>query len=111
VTKLEKKVLLHVLTESEWQAARNEKAYSSLSFIENVFIHLCEEHQLSGVLERYFIGKPTLMVLVLDPAKLAAPVIFESTVEGSSEEFPHLYGSLNLDAIVEIREVLSSKGI
>jgi uncharacterized protein (DUF952 family) len=41
------------------------------------------------------------VLLEIDEAALGAPVRDEN-LEGGSELFPHVYGALNLDAIVEV---------
>jgi uncharacterized protein (DUF952 family) len=77
-------------------------------------LHLCTAEQLAGVLERYFAGRTDLVVLSIDEARLDAPLRWEPGVDprtGGSrptpgaattghELFPHLYGSLALDAVV-----------
>lgn len=41
------------------------------------------------------------MLLEIDSARLGAPVRFEEGEPG--EDFPHLYGELNTDAVVNVR--------
>jgi uncharacterized protein (DUF952 family) len=80
------------------------------------FLHLCTAEQLAGVLERYFAGRTDLVVLSIDETRLDAPLRWEPGVEPRSggshptpgaattghELFPHLYGSLALDAVVAV---------
>ncbi len=70
---------------------------------EEGFIHLSLPHQLPGVARMlYGDGGRGLVVLVVDPARLAAPVRYEAMKPGG-EEFPHLYGPLPVSAVVEVR--------
>jgi hypothetical protein len=39
----------------------------------------------------------------IDPARLAARVVVEPG-EGTSEQFPHLYGELPVDAVIDVHE-------
>ena len=41
------------------------------------------------------------MLLVIDPAQLTAELVYEDCYE-AGETFPHLYGPLNLDAVVRV---------
>ncbi|OSC66735.1 hypothetical protein B5180_29800 [Streptomyces sp. BF-3] len=45
-----------------------------------------------------------LVVLVVDPGRLADPVRYEAMKPGG-EEFPHLYGPLPVGAVVEVRRL------
>ena len=45
-----------------------------------------------------FAGQTDLILLTIDSAKLAAELIYEDCYE-SGNQFPHIYGSLNLDAV------------
>ena len=55
-----------------------------------------------------FKGHTGLLLLVVDPARLAAELRYEAPFEASNpaeaaQLFPHLYGPLNLDAVVDVR--------
>ena len=65
------------------------------------FIHCCDRHQLKGVVSRYYQEIDDVELLLLDVDKLEAPLVHENTV-GGSELFPHLYGPININAIVDI---------
>jgi uncharacterized protein (DUF952 family) len=49
----------------------------------------------------YFRGVEGLLLLVIDPSRVSADIRVESA--GGAEQFPHIYGPLNLDAVVETR--------
>ena len=46
-------------------------------------------------------GPHDLVVLVVDPDRLTAPVRFEA-MEPGGEEFPHVYGPIPVDAVVDV---------
>lgn len=94
-------IIYHVTTASEWNAAKEKGFYESPSLKEEGFIHCSQEHQLSGVLERYFTGAKDLVKLVIDTEKLTSKLVYDwsPTVQ---DTFPHIYGVINLDAVVEI---------
>jgi uncharacterized protein (DUF952 family) len=49
---------------------------------------------------RIFRGSGDLLLLVVDPARLTAPLKYERATDVAAE-FPHIYGPLNLDAVVD----------
>ncbi len=87
--------LFHILKRSEWQAASEKRAYAPLSLSTEGFIHCSTREQLPGSGDRFFRGQRDLVVLRIDPQRIAAPVKVEAG-------FPHIYGPLNLDAVLEV---------
>lgn len=75
--------------------------YEAASLSDEGFIHCSEEQQVESTLERYYSGKTGLVKLVIDPAKLRSQLIHEWS-PSNTETFPHIYGAVNLDAVVEI---------
>lgn len=60
-------------------------------------------HQLPEVAEAVYgdLDPDELVVLVIDDARLSAPVRYERPEPGA-EEFPHIYGPLPIDAVVRL---------
>ncbi|GAB1343039.1 hypothetical protein MASR1M101_21660 [Gemmatimonas sp.] len=74
------------------------------------FVHLSQAHQVGPTAHAYFAGVPDLVVLVVDPVRLKAPLVYEppaplasSTPKPASDDlYPHCYGPIDLDAIVDV---------
>lgn len=109
--------LLHLAEAPLWEAARGTGTYEmstrGRTLQEEGFIHLSLPHQLPGVARMLYgdgdgseggDGGHDLVVLTVDPARLTAPVRYEAMKPGG-EEFPHLYGPLPVDAVVEVRRL------
>lgn len=96
--------IYHVTTKRSWSAAREKGYYEVPSLQSEGFIHCSKAEQVQGVLERYYSGQSDLLKLVIDPARLAAPLKFE-LAPSVNEEFPHVYGTINLDAVVNVEEI------
>ncbi|MEU0161146.1 DUF952 domain-containing protein [Streptomyces sp. NPDC006261] len=105
--------LLHLAEASLWEAARGTGTYEmstrGRTLQEEGFIHLSLAHQLPGVARMLYGDEGRggadghdLVVLVVDPARLTGPVLYEAMKPGG-EEFPHLYGPLPVEAVVEVR--------
>jgi uncharacterized protein (DUF952 family) len=94
-------IIYHVTSREEWNQAKVNGFYESPSLKNEGFIHCSQEAQVADVLERYFAGKSHLVKLVIDTDKLSSQLIYEWS-PSITDTFPHVYGSINLDAVVEI---------
>ena len=70
-------IIYHVTTAAEWKAAQEKGFYEAASLKAEGFIHCSEEHQVAGVLERYFEDKTDLVKLVIDTSKLTSRYVQE----------------------------------
>ncbi len=93
--------IMHVTPRDEWERAVAEGEYRGDTLATEGFIHCCLPGQLAGVISRYFHGQTALVVLRIKPERLTSPLRWESP-PGSTETFPHVYGPLDLDAVVEV---------
>ena len=99
--------IYHVALASDWEAAQRTGSYAvstlGRSLADEGFIHASHADQWAGVLERFYSGvTEPLVLLVIDPARLAAD-LREEPVPGSDETFPHVYGPIEPDAVLEVR--------
>jgi uncharacterized protein (DUF952 family) len=94
-------MIYHVVTQANWQNALQLGFYEAESLAEEGFIHTSKAEQVTGVLERYYQNQPNLFLLHIDEQKLTAPLKYE-LAPSVNEEFPHIFGPLNLDAIVKV---------
>ena len=91
--------IFHITTHEAWQQALNEGVYRADSLETEGFIHCSTADQVIATANRFYHGQPALVLLVIDPEKLEAELLYEESEPG--EFFPHLYGSLNLDAVTQ----------
>jgi uncharacterized protein (DUF952 family) len=97
-------MIYHYVTGTNWKKAQQQGFYTSPSWFTEGFIHASKKEQLAGVLQRYYTETPDLYVLHIDEQKLTAPLKWELS-PSLNELFPHIYGELNLDAVVDISAV------
>jgi uncharacterized protein (DUF952 family) len=91
--------LFHLLDAAEWEQALEAGRYAPSSLAREGFIHLSTEAQLLGTATKWFAGRDRLCVLELASDRLLAELRYEPV---GDQRFPHLYGGLNLDAVVEV---------
>ena len=97
-------MIYHVVTKINWQKAMQQGFYEAPSLALEGFIHTSKAEQVQGVLERYYKNQSDLLLLHIDETKLTAPLKYE-LAPSINEEFPHIYGRLNLDAVIKIENV------
>ena len=96
--------IYHITTRLEWDAAKAQGFYTAPSLETEGFIHCSEAQQLKGVLERYYSGKKELLKLVIDIGKLKPELKYE-LAPSINENFPHVYGPINADAVTEVQVI------
>ncbi|MCM1982367.1 DUF952 domain-containing protein [Lyngbya confervoides] len=90
--------LFHITERQAWEQAQG--LYRCASLDQEGFIHLSTDQQVIGVANRFFSGKRDLVLLEIARDRLQSPLC-EDLVPGQGL-FPHLYGPLNLDAVVRV---------
>jgi uncharacterized protein (DUF952 family) len=93
--------IFHITTASAWEAARAAGAYEPASLRTEGFIHFSSAGQVVRVANAAFRGTPGLVLLRVETERLAPPLRYEMA-DDVAERFPHLYGALDLDAVVDV---------
>jgi uncharacterized protein (DUF952 family) len=101
---MESEYIYHVTTLKEWEAAKIKNEYTPVNFEQDGFINCSVEKQIPGVLDRFYKGQTGLVKLKIEKEKVQRPVLFELALD-LDELFPHIYGALNLDSVVEVTAI------
>lgn len=88
----------HLAALEDWER-RTSETYEPAGLATEGFIHLCTQEQLAGVVERYYRGRDGLTLLTVDTDRLTERLVWENST-GVGEQFPHVYGRLNLSALL-----------
>ena len=98
-------VIFHIAEREAWDAAVAAGEYTvstrGRSLAEQGFIHMSTRVQVDGVAGRFYAGVDDLVLLHVDESRLTAPLQYDA-VPGTVDSFPHLYGPLNVDAVVAV---------
>ena len=89
--------IYHIVPTEIWSKFSGAQ-YEAESLTSEGFIHCSFAEQIEAVLKRYFGGVHSVTVLEIDPAKLTSKLVVEPSTGG--EDFPHIYGAINLDAVI-----------
>ncbi|MDA0707830.1 MAG: DUF952 domain-containing protein, partial [Proteobacteria bacterium] len=97
-----------ICTIDEWELAQTIGEYrGSDDDMRDGFIHFSTQSQLHGTLEKHFKGRKNLIILKIDTKRLDQSLLKWETSR-NNEKFPHLYGYLNIDAVIDHEVLLES---
>ena len=97
-------MIYHVTTKQAWEEALRIGAYEAGSLVTEGFIHNSTLSQVPGVLNRYYKNQEGLVLLHIDESLLTSAVKYE-LAPSVNEMFPHIFGPINIDAVVNIEEI------
>ncbi len=90
----------HILSREDWQTAQSKGEYTPSSLDSEGFIHCSTAAQVVRTGNTYYRNQEDLMLLWIAEKKVSAEIRFED-LGNEGMLFPHIYGSLNLDAVVD----------
>jgi uncharacterized protein (DUF952 family) len=111
-------MIFHITSRKDWEAAQAKGEYTAESLPTEGFIHCSSLHQVLPVAEKLYRGQSGLVLLEIDPSLLSSTLKWEPPSGGppspdipESDLFPHIYGPINLDAVVNVLDfVFDSTG-
>ena len=91
-------IIYHIIPQRAWAEALLAGSYRADSLASEGFIHFSWREQVLATAERFYAEVPDLWLLEVATKPLRAELPNDEIAPGIF--FPHLYGPLNLDAIV-----------
>ena len=101
-------MIYHITLPEEWEVSVARGHHLAPSIETEGFIHCSEGGQVERSLNRFFAGRPRVLVLAIDPSALTSELRYEPA---HGELFPHIYGPLNVDAVTDVRAIEPVDGI
>jgi len=106
-------MIFHITTQMAWNEAKNAGEYRAASLLTEGFIHCSALSQVIPVANLYYKGESGMILLQIEPTLLSSDLRWEPPSGGTpppgvpeSDQFPHVYGPINLDAIVNVIELV-----
>ena len=94
--------IYHIVLPEVWEKFKDKPSYQADSLATEGFIHCSYPGQLEAVLKRYYSRVEKVLILKIDTDKLFAKLVKEASTD--NEMYPHIYGRLNHNAVVDIEE-------
>ena len=104
-------LIYHIAAAADWEQALRDGQYAistrGRSLAEEGFIHAATAAQVAQVADAFYRDAPDLVLLVIDTERVG-PELRYDPVPGQPDPYPHIYGPLNLDAVLEVRPFTGS---
>lgn len=94
--------IYHIVLPGVWAQFKDKDFYKAESLSAEGFIHCSFAGQLEAVLERYYKDAGKVLILTIETENLRSKLVEEPST--NNEIYPHIYGEINRDAIVEVVE-------
>jgi uncharacterized protein (DUF952 family) len=102
-------LIYHITSQTAWDEAQANGEYLAPSLSVEGFIHCSTISQVLPVAENFYKGQHGLIILVIDSARLTSKLQWEAPSERvpspkgvtEGQKFPHIYGPLNLNAVMK----------
>lgn len=97
-------MIYHIATREDWDAAQEAGEYSADSLKGEGFIHCSTAGQVQATANRFFRWRQDLVLLQIDENEVQTEIKYEN-LEGGTELFPHIYGTLPIKAAIRLMDL------
>lgn len=94
-------IIFHIAKRQSWDQGRAAGSYQPELFASEGFIHCSTADQIIAVANNRFRGDSGLVLLAIDTTRVTHAIRYEN-LEGGTQLFPHIYGELDPDAVVNV---------
>ncbi|PEX82650.1 hypothetical protein CN450_21750 [Bacillus cereus] len=101
-------MITKVITKRNWEVAKTIGEINESSLKEEGFIHCSLFEQALKVAVKHFSDEEEVLLLTIDPSLVQAEIKYELASNG--QEYPHVYGVINVEAIIEVVPFFKEKG-
>ncbi len=95
-------MIFHITNKGAWETSKEVGEYSGDTLQTEGFIHCSTLEQIYEVACYLFSKKEDLVILEIDENVVIPEIKYEDA--GNGKLYPHIYGSLNIDAVKNIRD-------
>ena len=107
-------MIFHITSRTAWDEAQKRGDYRAESFATEGFIHCSTLAQVLPVANNFYKGQTGLILLEIETTFLSSTLKWEPPSGGTpppgvpvGDMFPHIYGSINLNAVVKVVDIIS----
>ena len=106
-------MIFHITTQTAWDEAQTKGEYIAESLATEGFIHCSTLAQVIPVADNFYKDQNDLLLLMIEPTLLSSTLKWEAPSGGTpppgvpeGDQFPHIYGPINLDAVVNASDFI-----
>ncbi len=104
-------MIFHITDTARWAQSQREGAHTGstrgVDLATEGFIHCSTAGQWPGVLSRFYADADELLLLHIDENLLSTSLVYEG-VGDSTDLFPHVYGPIDLVAVVDVEPITTT---
>lgn len=89
----------HITTKEKWEEAKAKGYYEHESIEKEGFIHCSSIQQVMKVANNLYRGQQNLVLLLIDEDMVKPNIVWED-LYNLNELYPHIYGVLNIEAVI-----------
>ena len=93
--------IFHIAPKEKWTKSRSRGQYSEDSLQSEGFIHCSTDEQVAATANKHFKGQSDLVLLSINASDIISVIVYESSGD-NGEEYPHIFGPINHDAVKEV---------
>ena len=105
-------MIFHITSHANWEEAQQRGDYRAESLETEGFIHCSTHSQVLPVAENFYKEQSGLILLCIEPTLLSSTLKWEAPSGGTpptgvpeGDAFPHIYGPINLNAVVKVLDL------
>jgi uncharacterized protein (DUF952 family) len=91
-------IIYHITRQIDWDQALKAGSYRADTLETQGFIHCSKQEQLIQTANSFYHGQSGLVLLYINSNLVESEIRCEN-LEGGEKLFPHIYGTLNLEAV------------
>jgi len=101
-------IIYHLTFKKNRNLFKNTQPYRTSSLDTEGFIHCSPKDKVRSSAVKFFNKEKEILLIYIDQSKVSSEIIWEDS-NNDNFLFPHIYGELNLEAVVEIFEVVKDE--
>ncbi len=94
-------IILHCISKNKWNLIKSDEQYGKEQLDAFGFIHCSPIEYFWRVAPNFISVKEDLVLLCIDTKKVVPAIKWEDG-DDCGREYPHVYGMLNLDAVIDV---------
>lgn len=93
-------LIFHLVKKEDWKKYKKEARYRPESLDSQGFIHCSSGRDVEDTANRLFKGEEDVLLIVINTTLIEPELRYENDGE-TGPKYPHIYGPLNLDAVID----------
>ena len=93
-------LIFHVVKKEDWKSQKKDSRYHPETLDSEGFIHCSSGNKIEEVTNRLYKGETDVLLIIINTTLVEPEIRYESS-GNSDSKYPHIYGPLNMDAVID----------